>query len=121
MKIGLCEPKADDFVEVIGFPSRKYAGLNNLLSVCLNRTHLRGKVTSIEGRIINHDLLTKVGHSGSAILYETATKEVVAIGVHTHRGNIYENRGLFFNKEVVDKIKEFQMKLIEKFKCSSNK
>jgi V8-like Glu-specific endopeptidase len=96
-------------VEIIGYPSKGYAKINNLLSVNLNRSHLKGRIVSIEDITINHKLLTKVGHSGSPILYKAANNKIAAIGIHTHRGNAHENRGLYFNEKVIKIIKKFEI------------
>lgn len=41
----------------------------------------------MEGEILNHSLKTRLGHSGSPIFALNNNKQVIIIGIHTHKGN----------------------------------
>lgn len=57
----------------------------------------KGKIKSIEGDIINHDMSTKKGHSGSPLLFKNKDGNYIAVGVHTHKGFTPDHScGVFF-------------------------
>jgi hypothetical protein len=47
IKIGVLQPKQEETVEIVGFPSENFSTKSNLLAVSLTRKHLKGLIASI--------------------------------------------------------------------------
>jgi V8-like Glu-specific endopeptidase len=61
----------------------------------------------IRDHIVYHNLPTRLGHSGSAIMARTTCEDrAVLIGVHTHKGTS-RNSGVYLNKSILGKLIDY--------------
>lgn len=93
----------------MGYPSLTF-GTKKVEEIIVNREILWGFHYKTKGCQIYHTLKTKTGHSGGAILGLTIKKEVAILGIHTHEG-MRGNLGIFFTKQIWEKLKQFEDQL----------
>lgn len=87
-------------LEICGYPNEDNECID-ITKVQVERNTLRGKTVSVEDFIINHDLKTLSGNSGSPIVTKNRNGDTVAVGIHTHAGDYGINRGILFTPDLI--------------------
>ena len=86
-RVGLSEEERHNYeLSVSGYPSEAFSNQGNLKKCDFEKVRLHGDLLEIADGVIYHNLATRTGHSGSALVTSNSRGESVIVGVHTHRG-----------------------------------